>query len=157
MSGDVNMRRSQAILRMPVNSVLATLILHDGERSDVLLFIPAGEDITRLVSLGDPFVPMIKNARFCLVARTAIAALGVVIGAEPPDDGELPLTRQRSRVRLRSGTTLEGELRWSASEIYKRTSDYVNDSTAFFVLHATETRTIYYVAKSQVATVEEIG
>ena len=35
------MRRSQAIQRMPVNSVLATLILHDGERSDVLLFVPA--------------------------------------------------------------------------------------------------------------------
>jgi hypothetical protein len=156
MSGEPNMRRSQAILRMPVNSVLATMILHDGERSDVLLYVPPGEDITRLVSSGDPFVPMIKNARFCLVARSAIAALGVVTGDEPPDDGGLPVTRQRSRVRLRSGTTLEGELRWSASEIYKRTSDYVNDPTGFFVVHATETRTLYYVVKSQVATVEEI-
>jgi len=151
------MRRSQAILRMPVNSVLATLILHDGERSDVLLFVPAGEDITRLVSPGDPFIPMIKNARFCLVARTAIAALGVVIDAEPGDDGALPITRQRSRVRLRSGATLEGELWWSASELYKRTSDYANDAAGFLVVHAIEARTVYYVAKAQVATLEEIA
>jgi hypothetical protein len=141
---------------MPVNSVLATLILHDGERSDVLLFIPAGEDITRLVSPGDPFVPMIKNARFCLVARPAIAALGLVTAAELPDDGALPVGRQRARVRLRSGTTLDGELRWPASEVTKRTSDYVNDPAVFFVIHAAEIQTTYYVAKSQVATVEEL-
>jgi hypothetical protein len=156
MSGDVNMRRSQAILRMPVNSVLAKLILHDGERSDVLLFIPAGEDITHVVSPGTAFVPMINNARFCLVARHAIAALGVVTGPELPDDEALPVTRQRARVRLFSGTTLEGELRWTGSEAYKRTSDHINESVAFFVLHATETKTTHYIAKSQVAIVEEI-
>ena len=150
------MRRSQAILRMPVNSVLATLILHDGERCDVLLFIAAGEDITRLISPGDPFVPMIKHAKFCLVARPAIAALGIVAGAEAPDDGGLPITRQRVRVRLRSGTALEGEARWHASEVYKRTSDYVNDASAYIVVHANQPQPTYYVAKSQVATVEEI-
>lgn len=150
------MRRSQAILRMPVNSVLAKLILHDGERSDVLLFIPAGEDITHVVSPGKAFVPMINNAKFCLIARHAIAALGVVTGAELPDDDALPITRQRARVHLLSGTTLEGELRWTASEAYKRTSDHVNESATFFMLHTTETRTTHYIAKSQVATVEEI-
>jgi hypothetical protein len=139
------MRRSQAILRMPVNTVLATLILHDGERSDVLLYIPPGEDITSLLSPGQPFLPMIKHARFCLVARSAIAVLGVVIGAEPADDSGLPVTRQRARVRLRSGTALEGELRWPASDVTTRTSDYT-----------TEPRTIHYVVKSHMATLEEI-
>jgi hypothetical protein len=150
------MRRSQAILRMPVNSVLATLILGDGERSDVLLFVPPGEDITSLISPGPPFVPMIRNARFCLVARHTIAALGVVTDGEPTDDGALLIKRQRARVRLCGGTTLEGELQWPASEVYKRTSDYVNDPASFIVIHAIEARTIHYVTKSLVATVEEL-
>jgi hypothetical protein len=160
VSGQANMRRSQAILRLPVDNVLATLILHDGERCDVLLFVPPGETIGHLVSPGDPFVPMIKNARFCLVARTAIAVLGVVTGSETAtsgdDDGALPVERQRARVRLRGGTALEGELRWTGPEGRKRTADYVNDTAAFFVLHAGDPPTTFYVAKAQVATVEEI-
>ncbi|HET7501719.1 MAG TPA: hypothetical protein VFK02_11965 [Kofleriaceae bacterium] len=150
------MRRSQAILRLPVDNVLATLILHDGERSDVLLFIPPGERVEQLVSPGDPFVPMIKNARFCLVARPAIAALGVPAGEEPADDSALPLEHQRARVRLRSGQALEGELRWTGPEGRKRTADYANDPAAFLVVHAGEPRMTYYVAKAEVALIEEL-
>jgi hypothetical protein len=158
MSGDVNVRRSQAIQRLPVNSVLAKLTLHDGERSDVLLFIPPGEDITRVVSPGPPFIPMIRNATFCLVARDAIAVLAVVVGVEPVrDEDALPIIRQRARLGLRSGSAVEGELRWISLDGHKRTSDYLNDPEAFIVAHATESRTTYYIAKSQIATVEEIG
>lgn len=153
MSGEVNVRRSQAIQRLPVNSVLAKMILYNGERSDVLLFIPPGETITQVVSPGLPFVPMIRNAQFCLVARDVIAALGVV-GEEPPEDESLPVTKQRARVGLRCGLALEGELRWISFDGHKRTSDYVNDADSFLVLHA-EARTTYYVVKSQIATVEE--
>jgi hypothetical protein len=156
MSGEVNVRRSQAIQRLPVDSVLAKMILHNGERSDVLLFIPAGESITRLVSPGPPFVPMIRNAQFCLVARDVIAALGVA-GVEPVEDDALPMANQRVRIGLRSGAALEGELRWISLDGHKRTSDYVNELTAFLVLHDGEGRTTYYVAKAQVAMVEEIG
>ncbi|HEY0195675.1 MAG TPA: hypothetical protein VGC42_31390 [Kofleriaceae bacterium] len=154
MNGDVNMRRSQAILRLPVDSMTATLTLHDGERSDVLLFIPPGEAIAALVSPGDPFVPMIKSARFCLVAREAIAALGVTSTPEVADETTLPLERQRARIRLRSGTELEGELRWTAPEGERRTADYVNDDQAYVVLHAGDTS--YYVRKAAIATVEEL-
>jgi hypothetical protein len=151
------MRRSQAILRLPVDSVLATLTLHDGERSDVLLFLPPGETITSLVSPGDPFLPMIRNARFCLVARDAVAALGVVTGPAVPDDAALPTEHQRARIRLRSGTVLDGELRWTATEGERRTADCVNDAAPFLVLHAIETQTTYYIPKAQVALVEEVG
>jgi len=156
MSGDVNVRRSQAITRLPVNSVLAKLVLHNGERSDVVLFIPPGEDITRVVSPGPLFVPMIRNAQFCLVARDVIAALAVVVGIEAPDDEALPIVHQRARIGLRSGTALEGELRWISLDGHKRTSDHVNDAGSFLVLHATETRTRYYVVKAQIATLEEL-
>lgn len=156
MSGDVNVRRSQAIQRLPVNSVLAKLILHNGERSDVLLFIPPGEDITGVVSPGAPFVPMIRSAQFCLVARDVIAALGVVVGAELADDEALPIVHQRARITLRSGTALDGELRWVSLDGHKRMSDHFNEAGAFLVLFATESRTTYYVAKAQIATVEEL-
>jgi hypothetical protein len=156
MSEDMNMRRSQAILRLPVDSVLATLVMHDGERSDVLLFVPPGEGITDLMSPGDPFVSMIRNARFCMVARDAIAVIGMVAASALPDDGALPLEHQRVRVRLRSGSVVEGEMRWTGTEGDRRTADHVNDPAPFLVVHAPEIQTAYYIAKSQVATVEEV-
>jgi hypothetical protein len=156
MSGDVNVRRSQAIQRLPVNSVLAKMILHDGERSDVLLFIPPGEDITHVVSSGKPFVPMIRSAQFCLVARDVIAAVGVVVGTEPADDDALPTVHKRARITLRSGVALDGELRWVSLDGHKRTSDHVNDAGPLLVLFALEIRTTYYVAKAQIATVAEL-
>lgn len=152
------MRRSQAIQRLPVDSVLATLVTDDGERGDVLLFIPPGETISHVISPGLPFVPMIRNAQFCLVARGVIAALAVA-GSPPAtaDDG-LPIVERRVRIRLRSKTALEGELRWISLDGHKRTSDHVNDPDSHLVLHTTERGTpyTYYVAKSQVATIEEL-
>jgi hypothetical protein len=79
-----------------------------------------------------------------------------VTGPEDPDEAALPLERQRARVRLRSGTALEGELRWISPDGERRTADYVNASGAYFVLHAAEPLTRLYVAKAQVATVEEL-
>lgn len=151
------MRRSQAILRLPVDNVTAKLILHDGERSDVLLFIAAGEDVTRLLAPGDPFVPMIKHARFCLVARAAMAAIGVSQSAAAEADDGLPVERQRARVQLRSGAVLEGELRWTAPEGERRTADHVNDEAPYFIVHASDGHTAYYIAKAQVATIEELA
>jgi hypothetical protein len=156
ISGDVNVRRSQAIQRLPVNSVLAKLTLHDGARGDALLFIPPGEDITRIVSPGPPFVPMIRNAQFALVARDAIAALAVVVSVEPLDDDALPIIRQRARLALRSGVTLEGELRWISFDGHKRTSDHLNDPEPYIVVHTAEPRTAHYVVKAHIATVEEL-
>jgi hypothetical protein len=151
------MRRSQAIQRLPVDSQVATLILYDGQRSDVLVHIPPGETITALVSPGDPFVPMIHSARPCLVARDAIAALGMMSGPAPvADEDALPVQRRRARVRLRSGTVLEGELRWIADDNHQQIADHVNDAPGFLIVFATDSRTTYYVVKSQVAMIEEL-
>lgn len=148
-----NMRRSQAILRLPVDNVLAQLVMHDGERCDVLLFIASGEDVTRLITAGDPFIPMIRNAKFCIVGRPAIAAIGIPAMPTPPDD-ELPLEHQRARIKLLSGSTLEGELRWIAPTSGRRTADYLNDDAELIELHAPPT--VYHVRKQHIASVEEI-
>lgn len=152
---DVNMRRSQAILRLPVDNVLAQLVMHDGERCDVLLFIASGEDVTRLLTAGDPFIPMIRNAKFCLVGRQAIAALGIPEAPTPPDDAALPLEHQRARIKLLSGATLEGELRWIAPATGRRTADYLNEDAELIELHAPPT--VYHVRKHAIASVEELG
>ncbi|MBC7975200.1 MAG: hypothetical protein H7138_09460 [Myxococcales bacterium] len=156
MTEDVHTRRSQAILRLPIDSILATLVLHDGERSDVLLFMPPGDRVADLLSPGDPFVSMIRNARFCLVARDAIAVIAMVIGAPAADDGALPLEHQRVRIRLRSGSVVEGEMQWISTEGHRRTADHVNDPAPFLVVHALDVQTAYYIAKSHVAIVEEV-
>ncbi|MBA3457350.1 MAG: hypothetical protein H0T42_29990 [Deltaproteobacteria bacterium] len=71
------MRRSQTIIRMPVDHVTASLVLHDGERSDVVIFVSPDEDIAKILDSREPFLPLIRAGKVALVARAAIAALGL--------------------------------------------------------------------------------
>ncbi len=151
---DTNLRRSQAILRMPVDYVDATLILHDGERSEVIFFVPPNEDIGRLMSEGNPFVPVMRNAKICLVARASIACIGVVAkAAAPHDDGDLPTEQQHVTVKMFSGMMMEGELRWTSVSGGKRTADHLNASATYFELRTADKT--YIVMKAHVSTVQE--
>lgn len=152
--GEPNVRRSQAILRMPVDFTDASLVLHDGERSDVIFFVPPGETLARLVSAGDAFLPVMRNAKITIVARAAIAAVGVATKPAAASDGDLPCERQRAAVKLRSGTLLEGELTWTIVSGKQRTADYLNSDSPYFELHAGDTT--YLVIKAHVATVQEL-
>ncbi|MBA3393291.1 MAG: hypothetical protein H0T89_11635 [Deltaproteobacteria bacterium] len=152
---DVNVHRSQAILRMPVKYVDATLILHDGERVEVIFMLPRSEELTRVISEGEAFVPVMRDAKIYIVARDAIACVSLVV--EPPavpDENALPSNHQRAAVKLRSGMMVEGELRWPVVSGEQRTTDYLNAATPYFELHTAD-RT-YYVIKAHVATVLEI-
>lgn len=149
----VNVRRSQVILRMPVDHVAAALILHDGERFDGILFISPSEDIARVLAAKEPFLPVVRNGRVCLIARTAIASIGVPASLVVPQDGDLPVEKQMSSVKLRSGVVLEGELRWTGGAGQSRTADYLNTEDVHFEVHTETTR--YYVVKHHVALVEE--
>ncbi|MDQ3369593.1 MAG: hypothetical protein M3680_29545 [Myxococcota bacterium] len=152
---DTNLLRSQAILRMPVDYVDATLILHDGERSDVIFFVPPNEDIARVISEGNAFVPVMRNAKICLVARASIACIGVVVkAATSRDEGDLPTEQQHVTVKLCSGMMMEGELRWTSVTGGKRTADHLNSSASYFELRAADKA--YYVMKAHVATVQEV-
>jgi hypothetical protein len=149
-----NVRRSQAILRMPVDYVDATLILDDGERSEVIFFVPPGEGIARMVAAGDAFIPVMREAKVCIVARAAIACVGVAAKIAGAPDAELPHETQRVAVKLRGGTRLEGELTWPVVEGKQRTADYLNSTSTYFVLHAGEVN--YFILKAHVATVQEL-
>jgi hypothetical protein len=149
-----SMRRSQVILRMPVDSVEATLILHDGDRSDAVLFVPPTEDIAHLLGPSGPrFLPMIRGGNMHLVAREAIASLGIQAVVAMPQDGDLPIEVQPAMVQLKSGTQLVGELRYNPVTGQARTADFLNTSADSFELHVQGI--VFHVAKAHVALVEE--
>jgi hypothetical protein len=145
-------RRSQALLRLPVDQVSATMILHDGSRSEVELFLTGGETVAQLLADGAPFLPVIRSGAIALVARAAIACLSLVDAAVAADDA-VPVVTQRARVHLRSGVVLEGELRWPAVVDRRRTADHLNDPTPYLALRAAATT--HHVVKAHVAMVEE--
>lgn len=149
-----SMRRSQVILRMPVDHVTASLVLQDGERSEAVLFVPPTDDIAQVIGpTGQRFLPMIRGSKLHLVARTAIACLGVPAVTTLPQDGDLPLEVQAATVVLRSGVRLEGELRWTATRGSARTADFLNTATETFELHTPDLT--FHVVKAHVALVEE--
>lgn len=150
-----NVRRSQAILRMPIDSVCAQMILHDGERSEVMLFVPPSEDIGRMLGENRPFMPVVRNGRVCMVARGAVACLGIPARVAPaaPSEDDLPMQLQKVTVKLRSGTALDGELRWIMPLDRQKTIEHLNGDSPCFEMHADDT--VWHVVKGHVATVTE--
>jgi hypothetical protein len=150
-----SMRRSQAILRMPVDMVDAVMILEDGDRSDVLLYIPPSEDVARfLCGDGKPFVPVMREACTCLVARSAIAAIGVSKRRAPQPIEDLPTETQKVSIKLRGGATLEGTLTWVAPFGHQRTADHLNAESPLLVLEAGDL--VYFVPKTGIVMVVEL-
>src|SRR5262245_7377362 len=113
----LDVTRSQAILLMPVDNVTAVVTLDDGERVDCMLFIPAGEDVSRILCESKPFVPVVARGLVCLIGRSAIASVAVSKRlAGKLLDEDLKFEVQRAIGKLRSGTSIEGELCWIAPE-----------------------------------------
>ena len=149
------MRRSQAILRMPVEMVDAVMILDDGERSEVLLFIPPSEDIARfLANEGRPFLPIVREAMMCQVACTAIAALGVAKKLAPAPSEDLPTECQKVRVKLRGGAQLEGTLSWVSPFGQERLADHLNAEATCVLVDCGDT--VYFVPKTGIVMVVEL-
>ena len=148
----MQIRRSQVILRMPVDNVVATMIGHDGTQSDVMLFIPPTENIGDVLGHGAAFLPMVKGAKMCIVARDTIACFGVPELPVLPREDDLPVEKQAVTVTMRSGAKVEGEIRLTAFGV-QRTTDFLNEAEPVFRVYGTATT--FYVAKAHVAQLEE--
>jgi hypothetical protein len=146
-------QRSQTLLRLPRNQTPALVTLHDGERAQVFLFVAPGDSLAHYINESSRFLPMGFAGGTRLIARDAIAALSIHVLHAPVED-ELPGERQHAVVRLRSGESVKGELRWVAPEGRRRTLDFMNSDAAYVVVHDTEH--IIYVAKAHIASVEEV-
>lgn len=148
----MQIRRSQVILRMPVDNVVATMIGHDGTTADVMLFIPPTEDIGHVLGQGAAFLAMVKAGKMCIVARDTIACFGVPEVPAIPREDDVPVEKQAVIVTLRSGATVEGEVALTAFGT-QRTTDLLNEPDPILRVHGAATA--YYVAKAHVAQVEE--
>jgi hypothetical protein len=146
-------KRSQAILRMPVDMVDAVMYLHDGDRSDVLLFVPPSEDLSRVLAEGAPFLPVMREASTCFVARSAIACLAVEPQRAPRLPDDFPHEEQQVKVTLRSGTVFDGAMRWIGFADAKRTADHLNSDAPFIVVYGTTHA--YIIVKAHIAMVRE--
>jgi hypothetical protein len=151
---EANVHRSQAILRMPVDYVDATLIHHDGERSEVIFLLPSGEDVVRVMAEGDAFIPVMRNAKICIIARASIAAVGVADRAPNAYEEDMPREKQRAAVKLTCGMMLDGEMHWAAVFGQQRLSDHLNSESRFVELRASDKT--YFVFKAHVAYVQEL-
>jgi hypothetical protein len=151
-SMSTQLRRSQVILRMPVDNVIATMIGHDGQTVDVMLFIPPTEDIGHVLANGAAFLPMVKGGKMAIVARETIACFAVPELPAIPRDGDLPVEKQHVTVTMKSGAKVEGELYLTAFGT-QRTTDFLNEAERVFRVHGNATT--YFIAKSHVAQVEE--
>ena len=140
-------------MRLPVDHVTASLVLHDGDRSDVVIFVSPDDDIARILTSREPFLPMMRAGKIALVSRAAIAALGLPSVPSIPKDDDLPVETQLATVRLRSGQLIEGELRWTSPPSSQRTADFLNSDEPYIKVHAAATT--YYVVKHHIALVEE--
>lgn len=151
---DTNVHRSQAILKLPVDYVDATLILHDGERSEVIFLLPPSEDIARVITEGDAFIPVMRDAKICIIARDAMAAVGVPLRTPTPLEAEMPAELQRAAVKLKSGMLLDGELRWTVVTGKQRTADHLNSDARYLELRSEDKS--YLIVKAHVAWVQEL-
>ncbi len=146
--------RSQPILRMPRDKTPAELILDDGERSYILLFVVPGDRLSLVFEGDSQFMPVIAGTTTRLIARRAIACVTVHVMHAQVEDNGIPQERQQALVRLRGGASVRGELRWVAAPDRRRTLDHLNDETSHLMLW--ESDYIHYVAKAAVIHVEEV-
>jgi len=143
-------------LTLPVNKVPATLVLGDGTRHDVSVFIAAGQEIEELLTAEQWFLPTLRDGQFRMYARRAVACLSLPVFRAPRDgeeDAILPMQKRSAVVHLCSGSILNGELRYLAPPERRRTADFLNEEAALFTLYDSET--VHYVVKAHVAYVEE--
>lgn len=141
------------VLIVPIDRVDATLILHDGTRREVVLPSSSGQRVDTLFDSGEPFIAVKDGGETRIYARSALACVTVREERADEDDA-LPENRRLVRVQLRSGASVDGELRYVAVEGRSRVSDALNEPTPAFCVHAGAA--VHHVAKAHVAFVEEL-
>ena len=154
MSGPSFDKRSQQLLRLPRDQTPVTITLEDGDQALATLFLSPGSSLIRFLEEAAAFVPVNYTSGLRLVARSSIACLTVLETDAPPEAPDLPLERQRVRIRLRGGRTIEGELRWIAALGRRRTADGLNDPLAHIVVH--EGQHVSFIAKVHIAYAQEL-
>lgn len=144
--------RSQRLLRVPRDQTPVTIVLDDGESANAFLFVPPGTAVMRALDESGAFVPVNYSEGTKLVARDSIACI-TVFGI-PAEDNDLPSELQPVVVRLRSGHSVKGELRWTPYAGHRRVLDHLNDSSTHIVLF--DNNYVSYIPKQHIMSLEEL-
>ena len=145
--------RSQKILRVPTDKTPAELTLDDGERRYVLLYIAPGDSLAGLFEDSRAFVPVSDGGGTRFISRASIACV-TAYASRANLDPELPQERQATVVKLRGGTVVRGELRWTAPDGRRRTLDHVNGTEPYVLVFDGDY--VHFIAKANVLSVEEV-
>ncbi len=116
------------------------------------------QQLLDLLEHGPPFLPVrdFQESRWDIVNRDLVVWVRVPpasLAAAGEESDELFDIRQRVQVELTSGSSLAGELLYSAEETLTRVTDYMNQQGRFFRLWKDED--LYFVHKPFVARVIE--
>ncbi len=147
---DVAKRRSVEH-RLPVRRETAMLTFADGSRREGTLFFQVDEKTADLFEDGLAFLPVGSGGKVRLYARATIACATLPSGHVETD--EVHLIVRKVTVHMRSGHTIEGEVRYAPNVERARAVDYLNSAPRGFAVHQADA--VHYVAKAHVDYVEE--
>jgi DNA-binding NtrC family response regulator len=135
-----------------VDHVEAELYLHDGTRRSVS-FVTCGAQTVESLLLGpDAFLLVDDEGVSRHYARASIAM--VAVERQDPADS-LPRRTRRVSVRLLSGHTIDGDLRWIGGIGRVTAGAIVAEPTSLLVVHTAAAT--HLIAKSHISYVEEVS
>jgi DNA-binding NtrC family response regulator len=138
-------------MEVSVEQTDVSLLLHDGSRHNVTLVLVGGQTVESLLLTPDSFLLVQDEGRTRHYARSSIAMISNE--SDPPAVDHLPRRAARVRVRLLSGRTIDGHMRWVPGVARQTASSVLCEPAAIFVVHADGATC--FIAKSHVAWVEE--
>jgi hypothetical protein len=144
-------------LRVPVNRVEVELTLGDGRACKGTVFVPPGSQVAQLFRRHDAFVPIEESGKVRLYAPGALACVAIrpVADADAdPMSTAIPEEGRAVRVHLRSGTVIEGELRFVPWGERVRTADLLNEASPTLEIHRRD-GALCWVQKTHIEHVEE--
>ena len=143
-------------LRVPVDRVQVELTLGDGRSRTGTVFVPPGSQVAQLFRGGTTFVPIEEDGKVRLYAPAALACVCTFRGAEAePMSTAIPEQRRPIRVHLRSGTLVEGEVRFVPWGDRVRTADLLNEDSPTLEMHRSD-GALCWVQKTHIEHVEEM-
>ncbi len=133
-----------------VDQVRAALLLHDGTKRSVSLLTCGGQSVESLLVGPDTFL-MVEDEGVCRHYGRATIAMVTMERRLPTDS--LPRKSRNVSVRLLSGHSVEGELRWIAGVGRMTAAAVLAEAGELIVVHSAAAT--HFIAKSHISFVEE--
>jgi hypothetical protein len=140
------------LYRVPVRRVPVTLTLVDGSRREAILFVGEEESVASPLRGGREFLPVDELGVVRLYAASALACISA---SEAPEERHPSERVRQVRVRMKSGATFEGEVRFIPAAGKSRLIDALAEEARTIVLH--EHGAVHHVDKAHVLFVEELA